>query len=178
MTGTGRNSGRNGSVNRRVAIGLVTETRALSASNGFERLNSGSDPSASLSSPSGRRWRRPASGRRLGHAPAQPAPDEVRDLGVRAVPVDRVEHDIQQRRQLQDLPVPAPHQRRWGPVAGPHHLADELDPVDAGGGVDQCGHGVVSTPATVASSVVDASVVAGASRWAPPASARRPWAPR
>ena len=54
-TSAGRNRNRNGSVSRRVARGLVTANLSFSASSGLDLLSGGSDPSASLSSPMGRR---------------------------------------------------------------------------------------------------------------------------
>ena len=55
LTSAGRKRNRNGSVSRRVARGLVTANLSFSASSGLDRFSGGSDPSASLSSPIGRR---------------------------------------------------------------------------------------------------------------------------
>ena len=46
---------RNGSVSRRVYRGLVTANLSFSPRSGLDLLSGGSDPSASLSSPRGRR---------------------------------------------------------------------------------------------------------------------------
>src|SRR5215207_4966847 len=48
-----------------------------------------------------------------------------------AVPVDRREHQVQQRGQLHNLPVTAAHQRRRLAVTGALHLADQLHAVRA-----------------------------------------------
>ena len=100
----------------------------------------------------------------LGNAPVQGAADHVGDLGAAAPAVRGVEHQVEQRSELEDLSVGSPHQGRWGPVAGPHHLPDELDSVDAGGGVDQGGHGVelsVTVPLSEAGSCVAVASEAG-----------------
>ena len=74
------------------------------------------------------------------HVPAQPTPDHLGDLGAAAAAVDGVEDQVQQGRELQDLAIRPPDERGRLPIARSHHLADELDAVDAGGSVDQRGH--------------------------------------
>ncbi len=75
------------------------------------------------------------------------------DLGTAALPVDGVQHQVEQRRELERLPVAAADQGWWGPVAGPHHRPDELEVVDARGRVDERGHcGGVSVLGSVAPS--------------------------
>jgi hypothetical protein len=67
--------------------------------------------------------------------PDQPAgglPDPLGDLGEGPPPVDRAEHRVEQRRQGDDLPVPAPGERRGTPVARAWHLAEQLDAVGPG----------------------------------------------
>ena len=75
-----------------------------------------------------------------GDAPAHRPADAVRDLGAGALPVDRLQHPVEQGGELQRLAVAAAHQGRWGPVAGPHHLPEELDAVDTRRRVDEGGH--------------------------------------
>ncbi len=87
----------------------------------------------------------------------------VGDLGAAAPPVDGVQHQVEQRRELEGLPVAAPDQGRWGPVAGPHHRPEELEVIGARGRVDDRGHcGAVSVlGSVVASARSPASSVAG-----------------
>ena len=67
----------------------------------------------------------------LRDAPAHGPADQARDLGAGAPAVDRVQHEVEQLRELEGLPVTAAHQGRWGPVAGPHHGPDELEVIGA-----------------------------------------------
>ena len=141
MTSTGRKRIRNGSVSRRVVRGSVTESLSFRPSKGLDRLRGGSDPSASLSSPMGRRWSSMSCGDHLLRDAATHGPtDDGRDLGAGAAPVDRVQDRVEQRRELQRLPVAAADQRWWGPVAGPHHRPEELEVIDARRRVDEGGH--------------------------------------
>ena len=78
------------------------------------------------------------------------------------MPVDRVQHEVEQRRELEDLAIAAADQCRWGPVAGPHHRTDQLEVIGTRGGrVDDHGHcGAASVTGSVVASALDVVAVA------------------
>ena len=89
----------------------------------------------------------------------------VGDLGAGAAPVDGLQHPVEQRRELERLPVAAADQGRWGPVAGPHHRPDELEVIDAGRRVDDRGHcGAGSVLGSIVTSAVAGTSLPGRAR--------------
>ena len=125
------NSAANGVVSRRVFSSSVTATLNRRPSSGLLRLSSGSEPSSRTARPIGRSLS--TSSRTLSSDTGLPVAcgHHGGHVGVRASSVERGQRGVEQRGELDGLPVGAPGQGRGRAVARALHLADERDPVGA-----------------------------------------------